>query len=135
MSASRSQVLGDVERMGIELRKSRLRPMYEHGCGGGCGKFPGWCHQHILINGEDGDTKSRAGRRVVGLPAPLMQLLREHQAQQDMDRAYARQPWRESGRVFTSATGEPLNPNSDYHRWKALLKRAGVRDGRLPDAN
>ena len=28
----------------------------------------------------------------------------------------------------------PLNPNSDYHRWKALLKTAGVRDGRLHDA-
>ena len=36
--------------------------------------------------------------------------------------------------VFTSAVGAPLNPNSDYHRWKALLKEAGVRDGRLHDA-
>ena len=88
--------------------------MYEHGCGGGCGKFPGWCPQRILINGEDGDTRSRAGRRVVGLPAPLVQLLREHQAQQDMDRAYARQPRRESGRVFTSGTAEPLNPASAF---------------------
>jgi hypothetical protein len=25
--------------------------------------------------------------------------------------------------------GRPLNPNSDYHRWKALL-RAGMRDAR-----
>ena len=27
-----------------------------------------------------------------------------------------------------------MNPNSDYHRWKALPREAGVRDGRLPDA-
>ena len=86
------------------------------------------------MNGEDGDTKSRAGRRVVGLPGPLAQLLVEHRAQQAVDRERARQLWRESGWVFTSATGEPLNLNSDYHRWKALLRAAGVRDGRLHDA-
>ena len=49
-------------------------------------------------------------------------------------RQHARQLWQESDRVFTSPTGSPLNPNSDYHRWKALLKAAGVRDGRLHDA-
>ena len=27
----------------------------------------------------------------------------------------------------------PLIPNSDYHRWKALLREAGVRDARLHD--
>lgn len=87
-------------------------------------------------NGEDGDTKSHAGRRVVGLPGPLVELLVQHWEQQKSDRARARQLWRESGRVFTSATGEPtrsLDPN-DRHRWKALLKAAGVRDARLHDA-
>jgi integrase len=42
--------------------------------------------------------------------------------------------WTESGYVFTSLTGQPINSNSDSHRWKALLKSAGVRDGRLHDA-
>ncbi len=46
----------------------------------------------------------------------------------------ARQLWQDSGYVFASLTGEPLIANSDYHRWKALLKAAGVRDGRLHDA-
>ncbi|GAA3568732.1 hypothetical protein GCM10022197_26320 [Microlunatus spumicola] len=36
--------------------------------------------------------------------------------------------------MFTSVTGESLNLNSDYHRWKALLRTAGVRDGLLHDA-
>ena len=35
---------------------------------------------------------------------------------------------------ITSLVGAPLNPNSDYHRWKALLRCAGVRSGRLHDA-
>ncbi|MFB7780040.1 tyrosine-type recombinase/integrase [Streptomyces bauhiniae] len=36
--------------------------------------------------------------------------------------------------MFTSPTGEPLNPNTDHHRWKDLLKAAGVREDRLHDA-
>ena len=36
--------------------------------------------------------------------------------------------------MFASPTGRPVNPNSDYDAWKALLRSAGVRDGRLHDA-
>jgi integrase len=36
--------------------------------------------------------------------------------------------------VFAKPDGRPLNPNTDYHDWKALLKEAGLRDGRLHDA-
>jgi integrase len=36
--------------------------------------------------------------------------------------------------VFATPTGEPLNPSTDYHQWKELLKAAGLRDGRLHDA-
>jgi integrase len=124
----------DLDRGLLLVRNSRVRPVYQHGCGGTCGRMPGWCRQRVLVNGEAGDTKSRAGRRAVGLPAPLVQLLREHREQQRRDRQHARQLCRESGYVFTSPTGQPLNPNSDYHRWKALLKSAGVRDARLHDA-
>ena len=124
----------DLDRGLLWVRKSRRRPIYQHGCDGTCGKFPGLCPQRIVINGELGDTKSRAGRRVVGLPAPLVELLKEHQAAQAAHRESAGQLWRDTGYVFTSVTGEPLNPQSDYHRWKALLKAAGVRDARLHDA-
>lgn len=124
----------DLSRGLLWVRKSRVRPVYEHGCGGVCGKFPGWCPQRIRLNGEDGDTKSRAGRRAVGLPDQLVQLLREHAVEQERVRFHARQLWQEGGWVFTTPVGRPLNINSDYHRWKALLKAAGVRDGRLHDA-
>jgi integrase len=36
--------------------------------------------------------------------------------------------------VFTKPTGEPLNPNTDYHEWRKLLRAALVREGRLHDA-
>ena len=36
--------------------------------------------------------------------------------------------------MCTNELGENIKPNSDYHAWKALLERAGVRDARLHDA-
>lgn len=63
-----------------------------------------------------------------------MNILKLHRQQQDADRASARQLWVESDWVFTEVTGIPVNPTTDYHRWRALLKRAGVRQARLHDA-
>ena len=68
------------------------------------------------------------------MPAALGELLREHRMEQERWRTAARQLWQDDDWVFTSVVGAPLNPSSDYHRWKALLKEAGVRDGRLHDA-
>lgn len=78
--------------------------------------------------------KSRAGQRPIGVPGELMELLRLHKEEQDRERKRARDLWTEKGYVFTSPTGEPLNPNTDFHKWKDLLKAAEVRDGRLHDA-
>lgn|GEM_PF-1905440 len=36
--------------------------------------------------------------------------------------------------MFASPTGQPLNPNTDYHEWKRLLREAGLREARLHDA-
>ncbi|MBB5934356.1 tyrosine-type recombinase/integrase [Streptomyces zagrosensis] len=63
-----------------------------------------------------------------------MDLLRQHKVEQERERLLARDLWVEKGYVFTSPTGEPLNPNTDFHTWKDLLKSAEVRDGRLHDA-
>jgi integrase len=79
-------------------------------------------------------TKSRAGRRRIGLPDQLVILLRRHRDEQAAERALARNLWSEGGWVFTSPVGAPVNPSTDYHQWKALLKKAGVRNGRLHDA-
>jgi integrase len=124
----------DLDRGLLTIRSTRVRPAYRHGCAGDCGRFPGWCPQRVLINGLSGATKSDAGRRVIGLPAALVALLGDHLAAQQRVKAEARQLWRDGDWVFTSEIGDPLNPNSDYHRWKALLRRAGVPDGRLHDA-
>src|SRR4051794_2908553 len=40
----------------------------------------------------------------------------------------------DSGYVFTSPRGEPVNLNTDHGHWNRLLTDAGLRDGRLHDA-
>ncbi|MFB7934737.1 tyrosine-type recombinase/integrase [Streptomyces sp. NPDC056039] len=119
----------------ILVRRGRLRPRYRHGCGDKCGRSkPGYCPQKINIRRETKDTKTRAGKRPIGMPEELLKLLRRHKEEQDRERMLARDLWEEKGYVFTSPIGEPLNPNTDFHRWKDLLKAANVRDGRLHDA-
>jgi len=118
----------------MRIRRNRLRPKYEHGCGGTCGQKAGYCPDRKQARADTGPTKSRAGRRVVGLPEPLIVLLRVHQANQENERIAARQLWHDEGWVFAKPDGRPLNPNTDYHDWKALLKEAGLPERRLHDA-
>ena len=118
----------------IRIRRSRLRPRYAHGCGGACGKTPGRCPQRQATRPATGAVKSKAGRRAIGLPPQLIALLRTHQAEQQHERATARQLWHDEGWVFATPIGQPINPRTDYTEWKRLLKEAGLREGRLHDA-
>ena len=65
---------------------------------------------------------------------PRVDVLRQHRGRQDGDRTRAANLWVEQGRVFTNHVGGPVHPRVDHDEWKALLKRAGVRDARLHDA-
>lgn len=78
--------------------------------------------------------KSRAGRRVVYMPAQLIDALRAQRASQLADRLAAGSMWTDSGLVFTGATGKPLDPRADHRRWQQLLRQAGVPRARLHDA-
>ncbi len=124
----------DLTALTLKVKRGRQRPTYAHGCGGKCDRKPGFCPQRVQTRADADETKSRAGRRVVGLPAELAERLREHQAVQAGERRKAAQLWEEGGWVFTTPTGRPLNPNTDYRDWKQLLADAGIRDGRLHDA-
>jgi integrase len=126
----------DLDAGTLIVRRSRLRPKWLHGCDTPCGrKYPGYCPQRRPAREEDSvETKSRAGRRGIGLPEELIAILRKHREQQDRERETAAQLWTESGSVFTTPTGTPTIHRTDYDEWKRLLIRAGVRDGRLHDA-
>ncbi|MBD3004334.1 tyrosine-type recombinase/integrase [Streptomyces sp. 5-10] len=120
----------------LKLRRNRLRPRYEHGCpeASPCGRKAGYCPGKVQVRRETKNTKSRAGRRAVPLPGPLVAMLRAHAEAQERERKAAGNLWAESDYVFTKPLGGPLSPNTDYHDWKRLLEDAGVRDARLHDA-
>ncbi|WP_242534429.1 tyrosine-type recombinase/integrase [Saccharopolyspora erythraea] len=80
------------------------------------------------------DVKSRAGRRTVGLPQPVIEALEDHRAHQQFERERARDEWEEDGWVFANRWGRPVHPTVDYDNWKALLRLANVRNARLHDA-
>lgn len=124
----------DLETGTLRVRSTLLRPVYRHGCDGRCGHVAGSCPQRVRSNAVLGDTKTGAGRRVVGLPEALVELLRGHLAAQIVERAAARQLWADEDWVFATRTGGSASPNSDFHEWKSLLRVAGVRDARLHDA-
>lgn len=124
----------DFERGLIFVAGSRPRPVYAHGCKTACGKTPGRCPDRVQTNPDHGPTKSVAGRRAIGLPEELAQVLKRHRVEQEGARSFAANLWESGEWVFCGPTGKPINPNTDYHRWKALLQKAGVRDARLHDA-
>ena len=124
----------DLDKGIIHVRRSRLRPKYAHGCDGTCGQTPGRCPQRRSLRDATGGVKSKAGRRTIGLPPQLVDLLRAHQLEQQREQAAAGQFWRDEGWVFTTPAGGPINPRTDYNEWKRLLRAAGLREARLHDA-
>jgi hypothetical protein len=97
--------------------------VWQHGCGATCGRKRGAdCptrHGGGLVVAE---TKSRSGRRVVGLPAELVAALGAHREAQDAQRDLAADLWRGGGWVFAQPTGKPVDPRVDYAEWQALFK-------------
>lgn len=117
------------------VRRNRLRPKWDHGCGGTCGrKRAGHCPRRVALRPDTGDTKSEAGRRGIGLPDPLVALLRAHANAQHTEQVLAADLWHVSDYVFTTERGGLLHPRTDSNRWKQLLRSAGVPDRRLHDA-
>ena len=69
-------------------------------------------------------TKTDSSIRTLPLPEQLIQVLRQHRAQQD--EARARPNWHEHDLVFPSSVGTLMEPGNLYRQFKAVLKRAGL---------
>jgi len=78
--------------------------------------------------------KSRAGPRVVPMPAQLVEALRTQRAAQAAERLVAGSMWVDRGLVFATVVGKPIDPRSDHRQWQQLLRAAGVPAARLHDA-
>jgi len=125
----------DWDRALLSIRRSRTRPRWAHGCKPSCGhKCGGHCPQRRPLRPDADLTKSKAGKRFVPIPEAVLVLLRSHRTAQLVERQRAARLWHEGGWIFATETGDAVNPRTDWDRWKKLLKKAGVRDGRLHDA-
>lgn len=102
----------DLETGYLRTRNNRLRSKYAHGCGGDCGRKAGYCPQREQVRREYESTRSRAGRRTIGLPDPLIKLLRRHLEEQERERIAAGDAWQGTGYVFAQPDGSPLVPNT-----------------------
>lgn len=121
----------------VKIQRS-LQPMkWQHGCTESepCGRVrAGYCPHRHGGGAVPQEVKSQAGKRTVGIPAPLVEALQQRREEQQRQREHAANLWHEDGWVFTNADGTPVHPRTDHDEWKALLKAAGVRNARLHDA-
>ena len=121
----------------LTVRRAIQRQSWQHGCESSepCGRKRG---AECPARHDGGlavvEPKSRAGRRVVSLPTPLLRALLAHHETQDAERRLAADLWQDGGWVFAQPIGRPIDPRADYAEWKALLAAAGVREARLHDA-
>jgi integrase len=77
--------------------------------------------------------KSEASRRTLALPGIALARLREHKIRQAEERLAAGATWTDTGFVFTTTLGTPMDGDNVYKRYKSILTGAGLRDQRFHD--
>ncbi len=102
-------------------------------CPPDCTSHARWCPERHGGGLVEVEVKSRAGRRGIGFPNELFELLR-HKEAQAKQREHAGSEWHEGDWMFTRPNGKPIDPGVDLAEWKALLDETGIREARLHDA-
>ncbi len=77
--------------------------------------------------------KTVRSRRSVPIPALAVETLRTHRARQRDARLLAGARWHETGLVFATKWGTPIEPTNATRSFKRLLARAGLRQIRFHD--
>jgi integrase len=80
---------------------------------------------------EDGalitkDTKTLKSRRAVNLPLALMKQLKSHRADQNAERLKLGKSWANSGHIFTTSIGTPIDPRNMYREFRDICESAGI---------
>jgi integrase len=73
-----------------------------------------------------GDTKTPKSRRALKLPQMAFVALRDWKGDQTAERAAAGPRWHDTGQVFTTATGPPLNARTIRRMFQDICERAGL---------
>lgn len=78
-------------------------------------------------------TKTARSRRTIPLPRMVVRVLEVHRRAQDLERVQLAERWPESGYVFTTQIGTPIDPRNCTRVVQAACKKAGLRVVRLHD--
>ena len=77
--------------------------------------------------------KTEKSRRRLPLPAVTCEALKQHRRRQELEREFAGERWTESGLVFTTTIGTPLDASNATHQFQKALARHGFPRMRLHD--
>jgi len=77
--------------------------------------------------------KTRHSRRTVPLPPPCVEALRQHRARQDRERLALGPAWTDSGLVFTTTIGTPIEPDNLRRSWDKVREATGDPPARFHD--
>jgi hypothetical protein len=81
---------------------------------------------HLVLK----DLKTKRSRRTLHLTPTLVAMLRSHRARQAAEQLAVGRAWVESGLVFTTALGTPLDPDNFAHYFDRLCRKADHRSAR-----
>jgi integrase len=132
----------DLDAGVLRIRRALQRRTWMHGCSPRTRKVPVCGHKRgaDCPQRRDGglvlaEPKTRASRRSVALPPPLVAELRAHRATQLRVKLERANVWDHAlDLVFSTDWGIPVDPAADQREWKQILRGAGVREVRLHDA-
>lgn len=79
------------------------------------------------------EPKTDRSRRTVPLPAKAVELLKRHRTKQKRDRLKAGSQWKDSGLVFTSSLGTPLDDRNVRKAFGEILESAKLPHMRIHD--
>ena len=74
------------------------------------------------------DTKTSLSRRAVNLPVPMLKTLLDHETRQRDQKELLGLSWIDSGYVFTSSVGTPIDPRNLYREFQKVCRKAGLGD-------
>jgi integrase len=79
------------------------------------------------------EPKTRQSRRTIALPAVVIEALQHHKARQSQERLLAGSRWNETGLVFTSTIGTPIDVGNLRRNFWRPLDKAGLPRMRFHD--
>ncbi len=79
------------------------------------------------------EPKTQKSRRTIYMPQVTVTALHAHRVRQLEERLAAGTRWKESGLVFTSTIGTPLDPRNAFRLFQEALQRAGLPHIRFHD--